>query len=164
MCLPHWQSKFCSTPFLHHFGMKWHRDIESYNIAKCFLNVRNGEILEFIERYCNMESGRIPTIPNFILSHSPLNSFDFSRLFQNGPAAAAPIPHHLLEQRTYHYMIIITDTVLFLKGYFWFAGKELPKTIHTFHLDIVRLPVYNSADGVWRKDVWRWNICPVLRR
>lgn len=70
--------------------MKWHRDIESYNIAKCFLNVRNGEILEFIERYCNMESGRIPTIPNFILSHSPLNSFNYSRLFQNGPAAAAP--------------------------------------------------------------------------
>ena len=43
--------------------------------------------------------------------------------------------------------------VLFLKGYFWFAGKEFPKTIHTFHLDIVRLPVYNCADGVWRKDV-----------
>ena len=64
--------------------MKWHRDIEGYNIAKCFLNVRNGEILEFIERYCNMESGRIPTIPNFILSHSPLNSFDFSRLFAFG--------------------------------------------------------------------------------
>lgn len=47
----------------------------------------------------------------------------------------------------------IAYTVLFLKGYFWFAGKEFPKTIHTFHLDIVRLPVYNCADGVWRKDV-----------
>lgn len=105
-----------------------------------------------------------PTIPNFILSHSPLNSFDFSRRFLLGVPAVTPFLHHLPEQRTYHYMIIITDTVLFLKGYFWFAGKELPKTIHTFHLDIVRLPVYNCAGGVWRKDVWRWNICPVPRR
>lgn len=101
--------------------MKWHRDIEGYNIAKCFLNVRNGEILEFIERYCNMESGRIPTIPNFILSHSPLNSFAFSRRFLLGVPAVTPFLHHLPEQRTHHYMIIITDTVLFLKGYFWFA-------------------------------------------
>lgn len=33
------------------------------------------------------------------------------------------------------------------------ADKKWPnyKMIHTFNLDIVRLPVYNCADGVWRK-------------
>jgi hypothetical protein len=38
--------------------------------------------------------------------------------FQVSATIAAPISHHLLEQRTHQYILIIADVDIFYKGYF----------------------------------------------